>query len=377
MEILCYRNVRVPSTTAHSLYGVRSCALLSRHTPVQMIASNGHTAFSMQELYGLDLEDFPEFQIHVPPIHHKGISSVWRKQLAKSWLKQRQSKQRVVYVSQRKCARFFRQLRRNNPAAFLLLLECHDADFGDGSELLAADALIFTSESLRTEVIHRYPFVKTKPQRVYHHKINAKINAATNHKAAPNNIKRVTYAGSILPWKHLELLLQAHTILPSNFHLEIIGGSQQDAYRQQLIQDAIQLGLADRTTFTPFVPMGHLPKLAGRSDVLVATLAPQERLRMPFKLLDYLAWQRPVIAPDLPCVTELLTHGRNAFLYQSDSPNSLAEQIAAGCNLSNQERDRFIQEGKKVIRPFCEEIWATDFVAWLRSLTGESCLQSA
>ncbi|MDG2385695.1 MAG: glycosyltransferase family 4 protein [Pirellulaceae bacterium] len=377
MEILCYRNVRVPSTTAHSLYGVRSCALLSHHVPVQMIAANGHSAFSLQELYGINLKNFPKFQLHAPPIHHKGLSSIWRKQLAKRWLNQGKSRTRVVYVSQRKCARFFQQLRRSKPTSFFLLLECHDADFDDGSELLAADALIFTSESLQKEMVHRYPFIKSKAQRVSHHKINTKINAATIPPVGSNNIQRAMYAGSILPWKNLELLLKAHTLLPTNFHLEIIGGAPEDEYRQQLIQDAIKLGIADRTTFTPFVPMGRLPQLANQSHVLVATLAAKEQLRMPFKLLDYLSWQRPVIAPDLPCVSELLTHGCNGLLYQADSPNSLAEQIRIGCNLSSEEKYRMVQQGQEAIRPFCEESWAIDFVAWVRSLTSESSRQSA
>ncbi|MHC4178362.1 MAG: glycosyltransferase family 4 protein [Planctomycetota bacterium] len=370
MKILCYRNVRVPDTTANSLYTVRSCAFLSHEVPVCLIAAKGRSPHAFQDLYGIDPDEFRQLEIRTPSVRHKGLSGIWRRMLARRWLKASRNDSPVAYVSQSKPASFLRRLKCRNGFNFHLVVECHDFEWGD--ELQAADGIIYTSESLKAAIIERHPDLQGKPSRVWHHKLESVPDEPPASAVDPSDPSRflLCYAGSILPWKDLDTVVEAMALLADGFHLRIIGGSQDNGYRDQLIEKSRRLGLESRIEFTTFVPMDRLRELVQESDATILSLARSERLRIPYKILEYLSWARPVIAADVDCLREVVRHGENGLLFEPESPCSLAEQIRRLADASAEERREMVIQGIETLKPFSARTWSQAFVAWLHDLMG-------
>ena len=85
------------------------------------------------------------------------------------------------------------------------------------------------------------------------------------------------------------------------------------------------------TILTGLIPQEHGPEHLAACDILVSPHVPNPD-RTPFfgsptKLFEYMASEVPIVASDLPALTEILTHERNALLVQPDDPTALADGI--------------------------------------------------
>jgi glycosyltransferase involved in cell wall biosynthesis len=82
--------------------------------------------------------------------------------------------------------------------------------------------------------------------------------------------------------------------------------------------------------FVDRVPNKEVPDWIRACDVVVLLLRPafaQKTGAMPLKLFEYMAAGVPIVAPDLPSIREILTHGKNAWLVEAGNPSALAEGI--------------------------------------------------
>jgi len=370
MKILCYRNVRVPSTTAHSLYGVRSCAFLSRVVPVCMIASRGKSGHPFESLYDLNVRGYPHLSIVTPPVRHKGLGGLWKRALARRWLRNNRRDRPVVYLSQRKTTKYFARLKSRPGLDFVLVLECHDPDEGWTEEVRAADGLIYTSESLRAVMTEKFPYLNSRPSLVLHHKIDdiPDTPPCAHFEKEPQEPFLLCYAGSVLPWKDLDTTIEAMKRLPDRFRLRIIGGSGEDPYRKHLVQKSSELGLRSRVEFIPFIPMAAVRRCAQEADAMILTLSTKRRFRIPCKLLDYFSWTRPVIAADLDCIREVIRHGENGLLFEPESAESLAQQVRSLAAMSALGRHAMVAKGVETLKPFSVDHWLTRFFDWLHGV---------
>lgn len=148
--------------------------------------------------------------------------------------------------------------------------------------------------------------------------------------AAPAEATLVGYAGHLYPWKGVDVLLEALARLPEVRGL-VVGGQPEEADRQRLEQLSAQLGIADRVTFSGWLPPADVARHLARCAVLVVPNVRtriSERYTSPLKVFEYMAAGRPIVASNLPALTEVLRDGKNAVLVQPGDPDALAAAVA-------------------------------------------------
>jgi len=86
----------------------------------------------------------------------------------------------------------------------------------------------------------------------------------------------------------------------------------------ELMRRVSALGLTDKVKFHGLVPRDRLPTVVTGFDI---ALQPKSvPYASPLKLFEYMALGRAIIAPDQPNIREILTHERNALLFEPDNP---------------------------------------------------------
>ncbi len=131
------------------------------------------------------------------------------------------------------------------------------------------------------------------------------------------------FTGFMREWHGLERvveLIAQHRHDP--WHLFLVGDGPARASIEQRARD---LGVADRVTITGVVGRDHVADYVAAFDV---ALQPDVvDYASPLKLFEYLALARAVVAPDKPNIREVLTHERNALLFDPDDAAAFTRVI--------------------------------------------------
>lgn len=106
------------------------------------------------------------------------------------------------------------------------------------------------------------------------------------------------------------------------------------------------LGIGDRVRITGFVPRGQVPGYIASFDVALQPAV--TAWASPLKLFEYLAAGCAVVAPDAPNIREVLTHERNALLFDPGNSAQLVEMLR---RLYDEPglRNRLGQEARQVV----------------------------
>jgi glycosyltransferase involved in cell wall biosynthesis len=90
---------------------------------------------------------------------------------------------------------------------------------------------------------------------------------------------------------------------------------------------ANRLGLQESVRFVGQVPYDEVPAYLSAMDIIVAPFTADRGETSPFKVLDAMACQRPVVASDLPSVRALAEESGAIALVPPDDPKSLAKEL--------------------------------------------------
>jgi glycosyltransferase involved in cell wall biosynthesis len=104
-----------------------------------------------------------------------------------------------------------------------------------------------------------------------------------------------------------------------NFRCVIAGEGEERARLERLI---LELDLRREVTLLGHVFRGQLPELYAGADVVVLTSRSEG---LPVTLMEAMAMERIVLAPEITGIPELVTNGMNGFLY---TPNSMEDFLA-------------------------------------------------
>jgi len=161
----------------------------------------------------------------------------------------------------------------------------------------------------------------------------------------PQDEKYVVYTGNMQKNKCIEILMDIALHLPKIKFL-LVGGREEDLDR--LKEYGGSIGVTDNILFTGRKPISVVSEYLYAADALIippvaAPLMKFGRTVLPFKIFPYLAARRPIIAPDLDDMRELLHHEENALLVEPDSPECSAEVI--GELLENEELQYRLAKG--------------------------------
>ena len=139
----------------------------------------------------------------------------------------------------------------------------------------------------------------------------------------------VAYAGHLYAWKGVDVLLRALAQVPEVRGL-IVGGPDQEPDLGRLKALAVELGIADRVTFTGHLAPATVREHLARAMVLALpnpASAISTTFTSPLKLFEYMAVGRAIVASDLPAIREVLRDNEQALLVEPGDAAALATAI--------------------------------------------------
>jgi glycosyltransferase involved in cell wall biosynthesis len=139
----------------------------------------------------------------------------------------------------------------------------------------------------------------------------------------------VGYVGSFYGYEGLDLLLEA---LPrflngrDDVMVLLVGGGREEERLRAL---AIRNGLAERVTFTGWVPQEQVARYYSLMDVLVYPRRSTRLTEMvtPLKPLEAMAQDRLVLASNIGGHRELIADGETGVLFTADDPDDLVRRL--------------------------------------------------
>lgn len=131
--------------------------------------------------------------------------------------------------------------------------------------------------------------------------------------------KKILFFGRISPIKDIETLIRAAKMLPK-WSIEIAGPAEQ-AYLKKLRS----LNPPKSVIFTPPI-YGFKEKIA-KIDSASIFILPSKREGMPQALIEAMARKKIVVASDNPGSRELISNGKNGFLFKIGDEKDLAKII--------------------------------------------------
>jgi glycosyltransferase involved in cell wall biosynthesis len=124
------------------------------------------------------------------------------------------------------------------------------------------------------------------------------------------------YTGHLYPGRGIEMILEMAQLLPQMRFL-LVGGRDADVERLRAETKHLP-----NVTFAGFVPNADLPMYQAAADVLLMPYGSKvaassggdiAAFTNPLKMFEYLACGRPILASDLPILTEILNY-KNAII---------------------------------------------------------------
>ena len=349
MRLSCLYNEILPKSAAHDAYLFRNCASLREQgVDVELVCGRGSWPLARLEQHyqwprsGLALTTLPILRRNVIGLSWNAVFH-WscQRHLARAapdWAALSVLKQGVFH------------LRRRIPGV-RYLYEAHELAWYPGLALDArrsrrlaaerdmlarADLVTVTTEALRA-ILLAPPYRLRTPVRV----IPLGVSQATLPASPAGPRLRAVYVGQLYAGQGVERLLEA-LAHARDVELTVIGGKAAEI--AELARQAARLGVANRVRFLGFRPPSELDDLVREADAFVAPFEPVGR--MPYvahtKLLEYAAWGRPVVAPDLPVVREHFPDGAGLVAFRPGDASALAAALrrlqSTRADLANAQR---------------------------------------
>ena len=181
------------------------------------------------------------------------------------------------------------------------------------------------SEFNRRYVLHRYPQIAAAKILVQRMGVDcAPATAEPLFSCQPRSRLNLLAVGRLHPVKDHDFLVRACRLLKDRggeFCCAIAGdGPERDRLRQ-LIQE---LRLEQDVHLLGHVPHEDLGALYQRADLVVLT---SQSEGIPLVLMEAMSFAKPVLAPAITGIPELVTDGENGFLYRAGSMSDFVERV--------------------------------------------------
>jgi len=152
-------------------------------------------------------------------------------------------------------------------------------------------------------------------------------NEARKSLDLPKERKMVLYTGQLFGWKGVDTLIRAVDIINEDADVYIVGGSSEDV---KTVRKNIPQSNNERIKFISFQPHNTIPLWLRSADILVLPNTAKQKVSLyytsPMKLFEYMASGTPIVASNIPSITEILD-SESAFLAEPDNPSSFGNAI--------------------------------------------------
>ncbi len=183
-----------------------------------------------------------------------------------------------------------------------------------------ASVVVVISNSLRRFVLDNYN-VKSNSIIVIPDSFNSNLfNKQVKYRTT---CKKIVYVGSGHPWKGLPVLIDAFKRVKGMI-LVLVGNIDK-----KLVKNVGNVELVGQ------VQPERVPDLLLGCDISVVPFSDTFISRVcasPLKLFEYMSLGLPVIASNLPTISEVIKHGFNGLLFKTGSAKDLADKINLLCN---------------------------------------------
>jgi len=150
---------------------------------------------------------------------------------------------------------------------------------------------------------------------------NNKVNRSSNEKTINTSI---LFVGRLHPVKQVDLLVKAFHLLcrkDISSDLYILGEGEE---RQNITELVNSLGLTDRVHLLGFVDRPTVLKKMKESDVLVLCSKIEGNPRV---LLEAMLCKIPIVATNVPGISDMIQHEKTGYLVNNPRPEELADAI--------------------------------------------------
>jgi glycosyltransferase involved in cell wall biosynthesis len=155
-------------------------------------------------------------------------------------------------------------------------------------------------------------------------------DAARAETGLPRDRALLVYTGHVGPHKGTASLLDLARAVPDASM--VIVGVDDGSHERRWLDDRIDAAGVHNVIAVPRVPLASVATYLYAADCLVIppTSEPLQvygRTVLPMKLFSYLAAGRPIIAPRLPDIEEVVRNGETALLVEADDTSAAADAV--------------------------------------------------
>jgi glycosyltransferase involved in cell wall biosynthesis len=136
------------------------------------------------------------------------------------------------------------------------------------------------------------------------------------------------FTGFIRGWNAVHRLIDFVALHHARFDLHVLVVGDGPA-RDALQEHAGERGVANRLTISGVVQRDDVARHVGAFDI--AVLPGLTAYSSPLKLFEYLQLGRAIVAPDTENIREVLTHGRDALLFDPAEEGGLEKALLRLC----------------------------------------------
>lgn len=158
----------------------------------------------------------------------------------------------------------------------------------------------------------------------------------------------ILYTGHLFAWKGIYTLVEASKFLSDKELIVVVGGMEYDRNK---VKNFIKENNLKNIILIDHKPPEEIPIYLKAADVLVLPNSAKKEISAkytsPMKMFEYMAAKKPIVASNLPSLTEILNQ-YNSILIKPDDPQALAEGIGRALN-NKQEKivNQAFEEVKK------------------------------
>ena len=314
LRVLHLYRPQVPSTRAQSVQVVGTChGLASRGCHVTLLAdppAEGPIPSPGDVLAFYGLAPVDGLDLRIAPMQGESWKSLWFRRHVLAWVMESMTGHQGRSVILGRAKRYMDEYL-TLPWGPPVVMEAHEVDSllaqDTGRDargihklerrlLLEVHGLVTNCEGTLRALDGAHPGILPGNTRVVHNATAS--NRVRNRRRSAQKV--VGYAGSLRPFKGVEVLMEAAARLPSGWTLEVAGGTADERRRIEVPANVRLLG---------DLPYTEVPDVLARWHCAVVSLTTNRfgrELSNPLKLWDYLAAGVPIVAPDLPTVREIL-----------------------------------------------------------------------
>jgi len=178
----------------------------------------------------------------------------------------------------------------------------------------------------------------------------------------------IGYAGRLTEDKGLVTLIQATAQLPDDvsWRLVLVGTGEDELRLRRLAHD---LSLADRVTFTGYVPHEDMPRYLSAFDVLVLPSETQPNWKEQFGrvLIESLACETPVVGSSSGEIPHVIEKSQGGVTFPEGAPSSLADQLTHLLRNSSLRHELAVRGRQRVCSMYTTDALAERFVDTLEA----------